>query len=171
MKKIVSLILSLMVAISLVGCGNNKTLSIVKSVETKIASITDENAYIKVNNYKLNSDGTITWNVNFLQDTQNIGDVFIKILIYDKDGNPIKYHKPEVDPITNASFDQLQLIKDKEYPINQSYDFKSAKNTLIDYAKIKYCVDVVYHKDDKGNWVSWKNLNLNNWIKVNNNKY
>jgi len=170
MKKSLCLLLSLFVILIFTSCKNNTIIKTNKIVASNVVSTSDENAYVKINSYKLNEDKTITWNINFLQNTDNIGSIFMYTLLYDKNGNPVNYHKAEVDPILNSSFDELKLIKDMKYPVNQSYDFKSGENTVIDYYKIKYCIKSIYYKDDKGNWLSWKNPNLDNWIKENSSK-
>jgi len=165
MKKIISLLVSLLVVFTLSSCSNK---TVIQKKLTTSKDISSKNEYVKINSYKLNNDSTITWNINFLQDTKNTGSVFIYVLLYDKDGNPVNYHKVEVDPVRNSSFDELQLIKDKQYPINESYNFRGGKNTYVNYAKIKYCIQTIYYKDSEGEWVAWENPNLNDWIKQNN---
>lgn len=161
--------------LSLVGCGNVKTTAVaktnqVKTTTTKVFNVSDNNPYIKILGYKKNSDNVI-WQVKFLQDTKNVGTVFIYVLGYNKDGKPIKYHKVSTDPVVNSGQDELILIKDKAYPVNETYNFAGNHDILMDYSKLKFCVETVYYLDSNGQWKAWENPNLQNWIKQNKDKY
>lgn len=171
MKKILNIVMIVILVLSLIGCKGNFVVnkkSINKPIAASTIGVGDANPYIQILGYKKVND-IIKWKIKFLQNTKNIGDIIICILIYDSNGNPIQYQKSIVP---NRTIDELRLIKNKDYPINTIIDFEGQHDILTNYSKFKYSIQTVYYlSSDEKTWKEWTNPNLDNWIKVNKDKY